>query len=69
VCRAGSDRAVHAAAPVCAQAYQEPVLDALAAWLDADPGRVEQRLLEQAAIERLVLLLPTMATAGMATSQ
>ncbi len=46
------------------QAYQEPVLDALAAWLDADTARVEARLLEQAAIDRLVLLLPTMATAG-----
>ena len=46
------------------QAYQEPVLDALAAWLDSDTSRVEARLLEQSATDRLVLLLPTIATAG-----
>ncbi|GAB4815162.1 hypothetical protein N2152v2_002208 [Parachlorella kessleri] len=46
------------------EAYQEPVLDALAAWLDSDTSRVEARLLEQSATDRLVLLLPTIATAG-----
>ena len=46
------------------QAYQEPVLEALAAWLDADTARLEHRLLEPAAVTRLVSLLPTIATAG-----
>lgn len=35
------------------------MLDALAAWLDQEPPRVEQRLVEPSALTRLVTLLPS----------
>lgn len=46
------------------QAHQALVLEALAAWMESDRARVEHKLIEPTAIERLVLLLPTVATAG-----
>ena len=39
-------------------AYRVSVMEALAAWLDADSSRIEPRILEDTAITRIVLLMP-----------
>ena len=38
------------------QVWQGPALDALAAWLAEDPGRIEPRLRQQDAVQRFVAL-------------
>lgn len=38
------------------QVWQGPALDALAAWLGEDPGRIEPRLRQQDAVQRFVAL-------------
>lgn len=38
------------------QTWQGPALDALAAWLGEDPGRMEPRLRQQDAVQRFVSL-------------
>ena len=38
------------------QMWQGPALDALAAWLGEDPGRIEPRLRQQDAVQRFVSL-------------
>ena len=38
------------------QMWQGPALDALAAWLGEDPGRLEPRLRQQDAVQRFVAL-------------
>ncbi len=40
----------------CVQMWQGPALDALAAWLGEDPGRIEPRLRQQDAVQRFVAL-------------
>ena len=50
----------------CVQAHQAAALDALAAWLEAEPPRVEARLREPDTLPCLVTLLPAGAAAGAA---
>lgn len=47
--------------------HQLMALDALAAWLEAEPPRVEAMLLDREALDRLVMLLPA-GTAAAATA-
>jgi hypothetical protein len=41
------------------EAHQASVLEGLASWLDAEAPRIEGRLLEDTAVTRLVMLLPS----------
>ncbi|PRW61538.1 MAP3K epsilon kinase 1-like isoform X2 [Chlorella sorokiniana] len=50
------------------EAHQVAVLDALAAWLEQEPPRVEAQLAEPEALARLVTLLPAGATAASAAA-
>lgn len=47
-----------------AQEWQGAALDALAAWLGEDPGRLEPRLAQRDAVQRLVALFAAAAAAG-----
>lgn len=50
------------------QPHQVAALDALVAWLEAEPPRVEARLLDREALDRLVMLLPAGTAAAAAAS-